>query len=76
MPTVVPSSNSPVASGPHSYGRSATADSVRGGWRKSRHSEVGGECVEVGRSVDGVVGIRDSKDAGGGPTRRARPPVG
>ena len=35
-------------------------------WRKSRRSGgSGGQCVEVG-SEPGVIGIRDSKNPGGG----------
>ncbi|MCP2332308.1 DUF397 domain-containing protein [Actinoalloteichus caeruleus] len=36
-------------------------------WRRSTHSGVQSNCVEVGSSVElGVVGIRDTKNRGGG----------
>jgi hypothetical protein len=35
------------------------------GWRKSRRSGGGDNCVEVAASVDGHVGVRDSKDQQG-----------
>lgn len=36
-------------------------------WRKSRHSDPGASCVEVGQSVEGVIGVRDTKARGKGP---------
>jgi len=36
-------------------------------WRKSRHSNGQGACVEVALLPDGRVALRDSKDAGTGP---------
>ncbi|MGW9642765.1 DUF397 domain-containing protein [Streptomyces albidoflavus] len=34
-------------------------------WHKSSYSNAGGNCVEVGRGVPGVVPFRDSKVEGG-----------
>jgi hypothetical protein len=37
------------------------------GWRKSSLSSGGDNCVEVGFSDDGAVGVRDTKQHGEGP---------
>lgn len=37
------------------------------GWRKSRHSNSSGACVEIAFAADGTTGIRDSKQHGRGP---------
>ena len=34
-------------------------------WRKSRHSNPSGNCVEVAGLPAGVVAVRDSRDPGG-----------
>ncbi|MFD0682885.1 DUF397 domain-containing protein [Actinomadura fibrosa] len=36
-------------------------------WRKSSHSAPDAECVEVGRSLEGVIGVRDTKQDLNGP---------
>lgn len=38
-------------------------------WRKSTRSGGGGQCVQVAIVPGAVVGIRDSKDVGGGELR-------
>jgi hypothetical protein len=42
-------------------------------WRKSSYSGNGGECVEVGQAVDGMVLVRDTKDHGDGSVHRYTP---
>ena len=36
-------------------------------WHKSSYSAPDGECIEVGRSTQGDVGMRDTKQGGDGP---------
>lgn len=36
------------------------------GRRKSSHSAPDGDCVEVGRSAQGGIGVRDSKEGDSG----------
>lgn len=34
-------------------------------WRKSSYSGGGGECIEVGGDLPGIIAVRDSKDMAG-----------
>ncbi|MFG3616536.1 DUF397 domain-containing protein [Nocardia sp. NPDC047654] len=40
-------------------------DSSGAKWRKSSHSQSGGDCVEVAHLDGGMVGVRDSKNPSG-----------
>jgi hypothetical protein len=40
-------------------------DLTSAAWRKSTHSNNGGNCVEVARNLPGVVAVRDSTDPAG-----------
>jgi len=45
-----------------------TADGLdlsRAAWRKSTHSNNGGNCVEVTGTAPGTIAVRDSGDPGG-----------
>lgn len=42
-------------------------DVTSAAWRKSSRSNGQGACVEIAFLDDGTVGMRDSKDKGGGP---------
>lgn len=45
----------------------ATTASIRPTWRKSTYSACNGNCVEVAELRPGLIGVRDTKDAGRGP---------
>ncbi|GAA4242569.1 hypothetical protein GCM10022254_76110 [Actinomadura meridiana] len=36
-------------------------------WRKSSYSNPSTECIEVGRSSKGTIGVRDTRQIGVGP---------
>ncbi len=42
-------------------------------WRTSSRSGNGGECVEVGHDVSGMIMVRDTKNRAGGPVCRYTP---
>lgn len=44
-----------------------TSERTFTGWRKSSLSSGGDNCVEVGFSDDGTIGVRDTKQNGHGP---------
>ena len=48
-------------------GQSASAASMRPAWHKSSYSACNGACVEVAELQPGLIGVRDTKDAGCGP---------
>jgi uncharacterized protein DUF397 len=49
-------------------------DLSRATWRKSTYSSQDGNCVEVARSLPGIVAVRDSKDPDG-PKLLVSPPA-
>jgi Domain of unknown function (DUF397) len=48
----------------HGAGQAGLACAI---WRKSSWSAYNGNCVEVGSLRDGLIAVRDTKDAGCGP---------
>ena len=50
----------------HSDGTGNCVEVAFTGWRKSSYSNSSANCVEVA-TADGTVGVRDSKQHGGGP---------
>jgi hypothetical protein len=53
-------------------GRSAAGGDSAARWRKSTHSNVGGNCVEAA-AIAATVAVRDTKDNGHGPVLRFAP---
>lgn len=46
-------------------GAASTTRRTAATWRKSTRSNGSGECVEMAADLDGLVGLRDSKDRSG-----------
>ncbi|RLU85826.1 DUF397 domain-containing protein [Streptomyces griseocarneus] len=50
---------------PHAYNGMAATDLIGAVWRKSRHSNSQGSCVEFAKLPDGGVAVRNSRHPDG-----------